>query len=376
MPSPLASIESRPPGFGEPAPFFTAETDGNPAYSIQVAAGRWLVLMVFGSLADEAGRRAHETAMARRALFNDADAAFFGVSTDPDDRFARGLANAAFGVRYFWDFDQAICRTLGLASGERPSPGVFLIDPGFRIAMAEPLDGAGRILARLEQELAARSDLADPPFAPVLTLPRIFEPEFCAGLIDYFEAREPTPSGFAADVDGRTVELINPNLKRRHDVTVDDEALLKAIEDRLRNRLLPMIKRAFGWQATEIERFLICRYSAEERGFFFPHRDDATLGTAHRKFAVTINLNAEAYEGGDLRFPEFGRRLYRPPTGGATVFGCSLLHEATPVTAGVRYAFVPFLFDEAGAKLRRANLALADQAPGNRRDRRAARHRR
>jgi hypothetical protein len=47
---------------------------------------------------------------------------------------------------------------------------------------------------------------------------------------------------------------------------------------------------------------------------------------------VTINLNAEEYDGGDLRLPEFGRQAYRAPTGGAVVFSCSLLHEALPVT--------------------------------------------
>ena len=36
-----------------------------------------------------------------------------------------------------------------------------------------------------------------------------------------------------------------------------------------------------------------------------------------RRFAVTINLNSEEYEGGDLMFPEFGRAVYRAPTGGA-----------------------------------------------------------
>jgi predicted 2-oxoglutarate/Fe(II)-dependent dioxygenase YbiX len=87
------------------------------------------------------------------------------------------------------------------------------------------------------------------------------------------------------------------------------------------------------------------------------HRDDATAGTAHRKFAVSLNLNAEDYDGGDLRFPEFGRRLYRPPTGGAAVFCCTLLHEVTPVTHGVRYVFVPFLYDADGVRIREANLS-------------------
>ena len=373
-PAPLPARRS-PPNFGEPAPFFTAETDGIANYSIEVAAGRWIVLMVFGSLGAEVCRLAHERVLARRAIFNDADAAFYGVSVDAKDRFERGLANAPFGLRYFWDFDQRVCRLYGLADDKNLQPAVFLIDRSFRIAAAEPIEKVDVVLDLLERELAAEPALADSPYAPVLTLPRVFEPEFCERLIGYFKAHEPVESGFAADIGGRTVELANPMLKRRHDVTVGDEALRAAIEDRLRTRLLPMIRRAFGWQATEIERFLIGRYGEQDQGFFFPHRDDVTVGGAHRKFAVSLNLNAD-FEGGELRFPEFGRRTYRPPTGGATVFCCSLLHEATPVTAGVRYAFLPFLYDEAGARLRKANLSLVGQPQGNRRERRAARGRR
>jgi hypothetical protein len=42
------------------------------------------------------------------------------------------------------------------------------------------------------------------------------------------------------------------------------------------------------------------------------------------------------------------------------VFGCGLMHEATPVTAGVRYAFLPFLFDEEGERQRIASRAQAE----------------
>ncbi|MCQ6468240.1 2OG-Fe(II) oxygenase, partial [Vibrio parahaemolyticus] len=91
--------------------------------------------------------------------------------------------------------------------------------------------------------------------------------------------------------------------------------------------LVPMIARTYHFQATRLERYLVACYDTTEGGFFRPHRDNTTAGTAHRRFAVSINLNAEDFEGGDLRFPEFGRRTYRPPTGGAVVFNCSLLHE-------------------------------------------------
>jgi len=367
---------SQPPDFGEPARFFTAETDGVPRYSIEVAAGRWMVLMIFGTLANPDSAHAHNDIWAAADLFNDTDAVFYGVSGDPRDRSERGAVNAPFGLRYFRDYDYRIARLYGLADDSHLRPAVFLIDRGFRILMAEPIENTPAVIARLRQELAAEPSLADSPMAPVLTLPRIFEPAFCERLIAYFQSRTYSESGFAIEVEGRTVDLINTHLKRRQDVTVEDAELLAAIEAKLRDRLFPMIKRAFNWQATQIERFLICRYSEEDQGFFFAHRDDATAGTAHRKFAVTVNLNAEDFEGGELKFPEFGQRTYRPPTGGATVFCCSLLHEATPVTKGVRYAFVPFLYDEAGAHLRRANLSLVGPTGGGTRERKLGKLRR
>jgi hypothetical protein len=57
-------------------------------------------------------------------------------------------------------------------------------------------------------------------------------------------------------------------------------------------------------------------------------------------------------------FPEYGPRTYRAPTGGAIVFSCSLLHRAMPVTRGTRFAFLPFLYDDAAAKLREARTAI------------------
>ncbi len=81
-----------------------------------------------------------------------------------------------------------------------------------------------------------------------------------------------------------------------------------------------------------------------------------TKGTAHRRFAVSLNLNTGEYEGGLLWFPEFGRQQYAAPAGGAVVFSCSLLHEATPVTSGSRYVFLPFLYDDEAARIRQQNL--------------------
>jgi predicted 2-oxoglutarate/Fe(II)-dependent dioxygenase YbiX len=58
-----------------------------------------------------------------------------------------------------------------------------------------------------------------------------------------------------------------------------------------------------------------------------------------------------------VSFPEYSKRGYKAPPGGAVVFSCSLLHAVSTVTAGRRYAFLPFLYDEAAAKIREANAA-------------------
>src|SRR3569833_3825578 len=92
------------PQVGQPAPFVTAATDHTDSYSLDVAAGRWIVLMIFGTLSEPACATAIRSVVARRAMFNDADAAFFGVSVDPADRLQRGLANSEAGLRFFWDF--------------------------------------------------------------------------------------------------------------------------------------------------------------------------------------------------------------------------------------------------------------------------------
>jgi predicted 2-oxoglutarate/Fe(II)-dependent dioxygenase YbiX len=57
-------------------------------------------------------------------------------------------------------------------------------------------------------------------------------------------------------------------------------------------------------------------------------------------------------------FPEFGRKVYRPPDGGALVFSCGALHQVTPITRGKRYAFLAFLYGEEDAKKREANNSM------------------
>src|SRR6185437_3265810 len=116
-------------------------------------------------------------------------------------------------------------------------------------------------------------------------------------------------------------------------------------------RCVPEIKRAFQKDVGFADRILIARYD-DAGGYFKRHRDNAAPHTAFREFAVSLNLNTHAYEGGELLFPEYDDHRYNPPAGGAVVFSASLLHEAAPVTRGSRYVLLTFLGSaQAQAKL-------------------------
>jgi predicted 2-oxoglutarate/Fe(II)-dependent dioxygenase YbiX len=185
-------------------------------------------------------------------------------------------------------------------------------------------------------------------------LPNVFEPEFCQKLIAIHQAHGGDEIGVARDVGGKTVGVTDDSFKRRRDYYIENKDVILETQTRLVRRLSPEIAKVHHFQVTRMERYIIGCYSAEDGGHFESHRDNTMLGTAHRRFAVTINLNDD-YEGGELSFPEYGSRSFKPPIGCAVVFSCSLLHAVSAMIRGRRYAFLPFLYDEAAAKIREQN---------------------
>lgn len=343
---------------GAPAPWFTAPTPSNPTFVFSSVAGRYVALAFLPANA-EVRVRVMDALAAHRAILDDAFACVFVVVRD-----AEGIATAADarGLRWFLDADGAVSRLFGaLGPDGEENPHWLVLDPSLRTLLTSPLEQTTELLDRMRSMAPPDQHAGVPLHAPVLIVPRIFEPALCRQLIGFYEQRGGRPSGVMREVDGRTVGVLD-DFKRRCDADIEDPELRAAIRTRIGRRLLPEIEKAFQFSATRIERYIVACYDAQDGGYFRAHRDNTTAGTAHRKFAVSINLNAEEFEGGDLRFPEFGRRTYRPPTGGAVVFSCSLLHEATPVTRGRRYACLPFLFDEAGAAIREKNRHLIGQA--------------
>lgn len=351
---------------GEPAPWFLGLNAQNPRYAFDSIAGRWIVLLFFGTRAAPGAEAALQFAATKQALLERHKSLFFGVSIDPRDAESRDLASMLPAESFFWDFDRNISNLYGTFEGDHYYPAAFLIDPALRIAAVESMSGAERIWARFAALAEAEQDFREKLSAPVLVVPRIFPPELCQALIAHYGAVGPFRSGVMREIDGKTVGVHDDNFKRRKDVVIQDEALRRQAHLHIASNLLPMVERSLQWKCTRIERNLIACYRADDLGFFSAHRDNTTSGTAHRKFAVSVNLNADDYDGGDLCFPEFGARTYRAPTGGAVVFSCSLLHEVKPVTRGDRYAFLPFLYDEDGALIREKNLgAMAGAAAGD-----------
>ena len=338
---------------GIPAPLFTAPSPVNPRFAFSSLGGRYVLLLFLPEPSPE--RDAALGAVAERLrLLHDERLLVFGVL--PDAASFEAAEQSEHCVRWFHDPDGRIRRLYGAEDEHgRLRPQVVAIDPSMRVLGARPLAATGAVLERIAALGAPDAHAGTTLHAPVLIVPRVLEPEFCRRLIAAYDEDGGAPSGVMQEQDGKTVGVLN-GMKRRMDATIPEGELRRQLRARLARRLLPEIEKAFQFRTTHIERYIVACYDAADGGFFRPHRDNTTPGTAHRRFAVSINLNAEEFEGGDLRFPEFGRRTYRPPTGGAVVFSCSLLHEATPVTRGRRYATLPFLYDEAAAEVRAANL--------------------
>jgi peroxiredoxin len=354
---------------GDPAPWFFQRSFGNTRYAFDTAAGRYIVLCFFGSAADAHAKAAIDAVRSQAKFFNDDIASFFGVSNDASDETDKRVADHYPGYRYFWDFDGTIARLYGALPRETEDKTApmrrfwIVLDPSLRVLKIMPF-------ASDRSDIAAVMDFyqALPPVehhtgfevqAPIIVLPNVFEPEFCQKLIGLYETHGGQESGFMREVNGQTVRVSDHSHKRRKDYSIADQSLIKETQSRFMRRVVPMVQRAYQFKTTRMERYIVACYAAEDQAHFRAHRDNTTKGTVHRRFAVSVNLN-DAFDGGEVSFPEFGPRKFKPPVGGAVVFSCSLLHAVSKVTRGRRFAFLPFLYDDEAAKLREANIKFLE----------------
>ncbi len=252
-----------------------------------------------------------------------------------------GLATPLIG-----DGDGAVARRYGCAEG-----GAVLLRPNrhvlARYAVGQPDLADAAIAATKAAQAARRDPLCHPP---IVIVPDVLSRADCQRLIALY-----TMTGQRFVEPGHNVQDMTTDYKMRIPdygrkdridhwmVAAEPNALVDA---RLKARLFPEIKKAFQYNITRRERYRIGCYEGERGGEAHGHRDNTAPIVAHRRFACSVNLNSEEFEGGGLRFPEYGEQRYRPETGAGIVFSSSILHEALHVTAGRRFVLLAFLYGD------------------------------
>lgn len=264
----------------------------------------------------------------------------FPVLCDPDSKLARALI-------------PALTRPRG------PALASLLLRPNRQVQAilgTETEDHGDVASAYVEKQGHERAwRLQTGPQAPVLFVPDVFSPVDCQRLTTVFtmQGNEYLEPGHGTKGRTRDYKMRIPDYGRndRIDHWVINPDTTKFIADRLFARVAPMVQKAFHYRLTKYERFRIGRYEAanDARGIVgaaHGHRDNTEPRVAHRRFACSVNLNAEAHDGGGIVFPEFCGTEYAPRTGEALVFSSSLLHQVMPVRRGTRYTLLSFLFGD------------------------------
>jgi predicted 2-oxoglutarate/Fe(II)-dependent dioxygenase YbiX len=233
---------------------------------------------------------------------------------------------------------------IGLGAPSTLRLRVIVLDPNQRVAAtfdARALAAASEAMPSTAEAFRSSvgcEQILRTPMAPVLVLPRVFEPEFCAQVIRLWHKGDHKDTG----VSSRYGNVNVAELKRTEDYTVVEPMMQTAISQRLAYRIGPELIKVFGFEREfGFDAHVVLSYSAEGGHFFGAHRDNGAPSTADRAFAVSLILNDD-FEGGELIFPEYSGVKVSPPVGAAAVFSCSLLHRVVPVTRGRRFSLTTF----------------------------------
>jgi peroxiredoxin len=344
---------ARPLDAGDSAPIVHApDHSGVPVSTGTDQLAGKPILLLFCPALEEASLIAFRDLAADLASLQ---AALFAISRNGSEANAAIHARLALPFAILADTRADIFKGYGVDPyPAAPGATLFILDAGHRVSRVlermAPAAMANEALAGLRRLGAARPATRLQAHPPVLVLPRMLSDADCDFLAEVW--RRPVPEyptdGFtnagtrreAGDFKvvheggyGRAVEYI-----------VQDEALQRFIDGRLRRRLLPEIRKAFQAAGLLREGYRIAGYEARAGGFLNPHRDNSTPTNAKRRFTMTVNLNAGEYEGGELRFREYGEQLYAVERGTAIVWSASLLHEVLPVTKGRRLVLGVHMF--------------------------------
>ena len=336
---------------GQRAPNFALpNVEGRVEQFYDRFVGNLVVLLVLPSVTDTAARQELEDLAKQRAALAEAGATAIVVAGGAPDANAASATTLQLDCPLYTDPQGAVLARFGVPPATfGVSSRCILIDRNQRaLEIFDKGPGlAGQVLAWLQAAAPLAPSRRVIAQAPVLLLPNILDASLRAKAIAAW--RENNSEGlvnlperaYADAEEDKRVHAVYFSLKKRRDHVADD-ALNAVLMQAILSRLKPELAKAFRFQPGGLERVCIGAYEAERGDYFRPHRDNQTETTKDRCFAVSIALNDD-YEGGGVRFAEYGPEVYDAPLGGALVFSCSLLHEALPVTRGTRFAAFTFL---------------------------------
>jgi predicted 2-oxoglutarate/Fe(II)-dependent dioxygenase YbiX len=229
-------------------------------------------------------------------------------------------------------------------AGRQTSMIVLLLNANMKIAY---IGASAQDLQRITDALK-RMALTRPPVPlgahpPVLLVPLALSAADCGFLVQLWHCLDQQHGAAGhSDVDPKCVRFLH-EYGRVKQYLIEEPRLQQALDAKLARRLMPEISKAFDTRAPQREAWALSCYDAAEGGMLHPHRDCASAETQHRRFTVSVVLN-DTYQGGALRFREYGEQTYTLPIGTAMVFSAALLHEVLPITTGRRFALVTHLY--------------------------------
>ncbi len=362
---------------GDPAPWFSIAASNNPLFHFSMAGGRRVVLFFFASAAFEQIQAMLKSFQELSGEFKTLQVPLFGVSVDAADKEQNRATTIAPSFIFFWDFDKKVSQQYGVCrdvaqngvAGVHYAPQTFVLNENLQIINILPMGESDKHAQQVWDFIKTLPPIEQPrpitvSHAPVLVIPNVLDALFCRSLIDMYKTHGGSPSGFMRQIDGKTVGIHDDNFKKRRDFFIKDEDLQRQLSAIILRRVVPEVKKAFQFEITRFERYLIACYDAQSGGYFQAHRDNTSKGTLHRRFAMTLNLNVGEYTGGFLRFPEYAPHGYKGDSGTAIIFSCSLLHEATAMISGERFALLSFFYGDEDAVVRDANVKyIVDRSP-------------
>lgn len=330
------------------------DQDGRPLRLFEDAfAGHILVLVFCGPLDDAAVIEGLKGFAAIEEQIQAAGARLIVISSQTDTRAARRLRREiALASPVCADGNGSAFAQYGLGKGTdmpgRLSLRTVIVTPNRQVRAimdeSHSADRAAEVVTSLVDE-ASTSRHWIPGHAPILIIPNALTADDCTALIGHFEAGGDfaIAKNTQAGPEGMKLPVYDYNRQDRIDHIISDQAVLQRIDQRLHERVVPMIKKAFAFDVTQREPLHIARYNGPRDGIAVGHRDNVATSTAHRKFALSINLNDD-FEGGELVFNEYAPQGYRAAPGTALVFSSSLLHEVQETTKGIRYNLISHFY--------------------------------